>query len=162
MRHRPLLVIALVALTTVGCANDSASQVGTELAHHYLDPLADADVAFTVEHTCHLPRRVAGEAWHLEIHGRVDAERDRVADLFEGQGVVVVRDREAFVLQQEPGVPTRGWTGSLEPVDEQTSELRLTYNNVTPGNLGDAGGWLDACRSDAPIPPVNAVATASS
>lgn len=115
------------------------------LAEHYLEPLQSADVSFTVSSTCHLDvPSLPEEPWHLEVLIEVNADTERVADVLAAQDVVLRRDRDPMVVQQEPGKPQQGWNGGLASADDGAL-LSLTYNNVTPGSFAEAGAWTEAC-----------------
>jgi hypothetical protein len=103
-------------------------------------------IAFAVENTCHLPRATASEPWLLEGRVQIDADADRVADILQAQVVVLVRDRDPMIVQQDRGNATRGWNGVLEMPDGG-APLGLTYDDVTSGGLRDTGGWAEVCRT---------------
>jgi hypothetical protein len=109
-------------------------------------PLQSSGIDWTVENTCHLDLpSLPDEPWHLEIRVRIDADRERVANILEADGVVLRRDRDPMSVQQERGDPAHGWNGVLESADGGTVP-GLTYNNVPPGGLAEAGGWAEVCR----------------
>jgi hypothetical protein len=118
--------------------------VDAALEDRYLEPLRSADIDLTVENTCHLQRATDAEPWHLDIRVQVDADAGRVADILEAQDVVLHRDRDPMMVQQDRGHATRGWNGVLE-TSEGGAMLGLTYNNVRSGGLGEAGGWAEVC-----------------
>jgi predicted Zn-dependent protease len=139
-------VLAVAAVLVAGCSADGIESVNAALEDRYLDPLQAADIDFAVENTCHLQRATASEPWHLEVRVQIDADANRVADILQAQDVVLVRDRDPMMVQQDRGDATRGWNGVLEKSDAGAL-LGLTYNNVTPGGLGEAGGWAEVCRT---------------
>lgn len=141
-----MITIALVGvLLTAGCSA-STMDFDSALDGHFLEPLQQADIAFAVENTCHLQRDTDSEPWHLEVRVRIDADRDRVAPLFEAQDVILDRDRNPMTIQQQPGDPAGGWNGVLEASDDGASSLGLTYNNVVVDGVAEAGGWAEVCR----------------
>jgi hypothetical protein len=135
--------LTAAALLAAGCTTTSVESVNTALAEHYLEPFDSAGILYTVVSTCHLERR-AGSAWHLEIQVRLDADQGEVADILEEQGVVLRRDRDPMVVQQQPGEPDRGWNGALESSDGG-ARLGLTYDNVEPDGPAEVGGWAEVC-----------------
>jgi hypothetical protein len=139
-------VLATVALLGAACAATAVESANAALTEHYLGPLGSAGIAFAVEDTCHLERGTTSEPWHLEVRVQVDADPARIADVLETQDVVLVRDRAPMTVQQDRGDPTQGWNGILQASDGG-AQLGLTYNNVTPGGLAEAGGWAEVCRT---------------
>jgi hypothetical protein len=69
-----------------------------------------------------------------------------VADTLEAQDVVLVRDRVPMTVQQVRGDPARGWNGVLDTSGDGAL-LGLTFNNVKPSGLAEAGGWAEVCAT---------------
>lgn len=141
-------VLVAGALLASGCSSATTiAAVDAALAERYLEPLRSADIGFTVDNTCHLDLpSLPDEPWHLEVQIKVNADTERVADVLEAEDVVLVRDRDPMVVQQERGKPQLGWNGVLESADDG-SLLGLTHNNVTSGSFAEAGAWAEVCRS---------------
>jgi hypothetical protein len=136
--------MAAAALFAAGCATTAVESANTALVEHYLEPFDSAGIPYTVVSTCHLERRAAAESLHLEVQLRIDADRRRVADILEAQGVVLRRDRDPMGVQQEPGEPDLGWNGVIESSDDD-APLGLTYNSVEPDGPAEVGGWAEVC-----------------
>jgi hypothetical protein len=137
--------VALLAVAVLsGCAADhSVAGVEDVLIDNYLEPLADAGIAVTVQNAC----RYAGDLtapWHLSVALRLDAPEDRVARFLEEEGMVVRNDREPMIVQQIPGDPTDGWNGSLAAAGER-SVLTLVFNNAERSGWSGTVGWSDSC-----------------
>ncbi len=137
-----LLVLSLVA----GCgASHDIGDVEERLARHYLEPLAAAGIDAAVLETCRY-RGSVDEPWHLSIELRLDATQGRAADVLQGEGMVVLRDRDPMIVQQIPDNPSDGWNGVLAGKGDG-SLLTLVYNNVRHSGWSGAVGWAESCPS---------------
>lgn len=136
--------VLLAAGLVAGCGADrEVREVEETLVEAYLDPLAAAGITVAVTDTC----KYAGgteEPWHLSVELRLAAPEERVADVLEREGMVVVRDREPMVVQQVPGVPREGWNGVLAGAADG-SVLSLVFNNATHSDRQGAVGWSEVC-----------------
>ena len=147
MGRRGWLLVALSLLVgaVAGCGgvSDDVRDLETALVDTYLTPLSEADLSTSVESTCRLADPIDSR-WHLSIKIRIGAPENRVADILDGEGVVVVRGREPMIVQQIRNQPNDGWDGILQ-ADGDGSLLWLERSNVTHSGFSDAVGWGEVC-----------------
>jgi hypothetical protein len=148
MRGGPIrtgLVGAALVLLMAGCGEPSSvGDAESRLSAGYRDVLSAAGITHVVDDTCHA-HRSPSEAWTLYVTVRVDASPERVAELLEDEGMVVLSDREPMLIQQTAGDPVHGWNGTLIASGAGTV-LGLAHNGVTAPKAGRSIGWLEVCQ----------------
>ncbi|HEX5614137.1 MAG TPA: hypothetical protein VFZ83_03185 [Acidimicrobiia bacterium] len=149
MRVRVVALVALVALAggALMVPRQGSNTVETaegQLQNGFLQPLADAGVATEVIRACHYERVSASDPWHLSVRVDTAASVADVVAVLRAQGAVVRDDRDAPIVQQYPGQPSRGWNGVVEP-SATGSVLALVKNNVATDEASVAPGWLPIC-----------------
>ncbi|MFF5078161.1 hypothetical protein ACFY36_14005 [Actinoplanes sp. NPDC000266] len=152
MRGVGRILVAVVGLVVLGGCSGDRSVGGAEdvLVENYLEPLEEAGIGVTVEHSCRYAGDV-GYPWHLSVALRLDGALERVAGFLEGEGMMVCRDHEPMIVQQVFNHPEDGWNGSLA-ADGQRSVLSLVFNNAERSGWDGAVGWADSCPP--PLGPV--------
>src|SRR5688500_18559032 len=105
--------VVLVAWLVAGCgASSDVDDVEAMLVERYLEPLAAAGIQATIESSCRYDTPIDGP-WHLSAELRLDAEPSRVSKALKNEGVVVVGEPDALLVQQMRN-DMDGWNGSLK------------------------------------------------
>lgn len=147
MRRQVAVLLAVMVVGATACSSSAVDDAEGELVSGFLHPLVDAGVDVSVGDTCRLdlPSVPITSPWHLEARLVVDAEFDVVADLLEGEGMVLRRDRDRADVQQVRGAPTEGWNGVVEETDAGVL-IAVTRNGVDVADRGGAIAWAEGCR----------------
>jgi hypothetical protein len=150
------VVAAALAVSLVGgCgAEPSVGDLEEMLAGTYLAPLTEAGLTTSVTRACRIlnpgdaedtaATTTGGRPWHLAVDIDIDAPAARVADLLEAEDVVLRRDHDPMIVQQEFNKPGHGWDGILTATGDR-STLSLEHGNLAHDKLAGSLGWADVC-----------------